>query len=97
MRMKIGDIEHLNDTIALGSYVFVFRGKEEVEDANVIFCEKVNSHNFRIQTKNSASLAKWLSVHLRTKWLWVRVQLQSLKLQILHLLRARSSLTFRQL
>ena len=22
-------------------------------------------------------LAKWLSVHLRTKWLWVRVQLQS--------------------
>ena len=38
-----------------------------------------------------------LSVRLRTKWLWVRVQLQSLKLQILHLLRARSSLTFRQL
>ena len=26
------------------------------------------------------SLAKWLSVHLRTKWLRVRVQLQSLKL-----------------
>ena len=25
------------------------------------------------------SLAKWLSVHLRTKWLWVRVPLQSLK------------------
>ena len=24
------------------------------------------------------SLAKWLSVRLRTKWLWVRVQLQSL-------------------
>ena len=24
--------------------------------------------------------AKWLSVHLQTKWLWVRVQLQSLKL-----------------
>ena len=23
-------------------------------------------------------LAKWLSVHLRTKWFWVRVQLQSL-------------------
>ena len=23
------------------------------------------------------NLAKWLSVHLRTKWLWVRVQLQS--------------------
>ena len=26
-------------------------------------------------------LAKWLSVRLRTKWLWVRVQLQSLKYQ----------------
>ena len=24
-------------------------------------------------------MAKWLSVHLRIKWLWVRVQLQSLK------------------
>ena len=33
----------------------------------------------------------------RTKWLWVWVQLRSLKLQILRLLRARSSLTFRQL
>ena len=38
-----------------------------------------------------------LSVRLRTKWFWVRVQLQSFHLQISHLLRARSSLTFRQL
>ena len=44
-----------------------------------------------------AKLAKWLSVRLATKWLWVRVQLQSLKLQISRLLRGRSSLTFRQL
>ena len=29
-----------------------------------------------------ASLAKWLSVRLRAKWFWVRVQLQSLHLQI---------------
>ena len=42
-------------------------------------------------------MAKWLNVRLRTKWFWVWVQLQSLKLQISHLLRARSSLTFRQL
>ena len=28
-----------------------------------------------------ASLAKWLSVRLRSKWLWVRVPLQSLKPQ----------------
>ena len=44
-----------------------------------------------------ASLAKWLNVRLQTKWLWVRVPLQKLKLQILCLLRARFSLTFRQL
>ena len=45
----------------------------------------------------STSLAKWLSVHLWTKWFWVQVQLHSLKLQILCLLRARSFLTFRHL
>ena len=42
------------------------------------------------------SLAKWLSVGLLTKWLWIRITLLSLKLQIWRLLRARSSLTFRQ-
>ena len=30
-----------------------------------------------------ANLAKWLSVRLRTKWLWVRIPLQSLKNPIL--------------
>ena len=43
-----------------------------------------------------ASLAKWLSVRLRTKQLWVQISLLSLKLQILRLLRARMSLKFRQ-
>ena len=38
-----------------------------------------------------------LSVHLRTKWLRVRDPLQSLKIQISQLFRAKSSLTFRQL
>ena len=33
---------------------------------------RVNPHSI------AASLAKWLSVRLRTKWFWVRVQLQSL-------------------
>ena len=42
------------------------------------------------------SLAKWLNVHLGTEWFWVQVQLQSLKHQILRLIRERSSLTFRQ-
>ena len=41
--------------------------------------------------------AKWLSVRLRTKWLWVRVPLQLVKLQISCLFRAMSYLTFRQL
>ena len=44
-----------------------------------------------------ASLTKWLSVRLWTKWWLVRAQLQSLKLQISRLLRAMTSLTFRQL
>ena len=35
-----------------------------------------------------ASLAKWLSVHLRTKWLWVRVQLQSLNPTNVYLVKA---------
>ena len=37
------------------------------------------------QVNHLASLAKWLSVHLQTKWLWVRVPLQSLKLKPMHL------------
>ena len=66
-------------------------------------CNGTRTHNhlFRKRTLNHlaklASLAKWLSVRLRTKCLWVRVPLQSLNLQIWHLLRVRSSLTFRQL
>ena len=39
---------------------------------------KLNSaHSFKV------SLAKWLSVRLRTKWFWVRAQLQSLKPSLL--------------
>ena len=43
------------------------------------------------------SLAKWLSVRLRTKELLVRIQLQSLNFQILRLFQAKSSLISRQL
>ena len=50
--------------------------------------------SFRVNPHSS--LAKWLSVCLQTKWLWVRISLLSLKRQIWHLLWARSSLTFRQ-
>ena len=38
-----------------------------------------------------------MSFHLLTKWLWNRIPLQSLKLQISRLFWARNSLTFRQL
>ena len=44
-----------------------------------------------------ASLAKWSSVRLRIKWLWVRIPLLSFKLQISCLSQARSSFKFRQL
>ena len=37
-----------------------------------------------------------MGVYLQTTWLWVWIPLQSLKLQIWCLLRARSSLTFTQ-
>ena len=43
-----------------------------------------------------ASLAKCLSFCLRTKWLSFRILLLSLKLQIWHLLQARTPWTFRQ-
>ena len=66
-------------------------------------CNKTRTHHHlvRKETLNHlaklASLAEWLSVRLQTKWQWVRVLLQSLKLQISRLFRAGSSLTFRQL
>ena len=34
---------------------------------------------YAFQSESTLSLVKWLSVRLRTKWFWVRVQLQSLK------------------
>ena len=41
-------------------------------------------------------LAKWLSFRLQSKWFRVRISFLSVKLQIWHLLRRRSFLTFRQ-
>ena len=39
---------------------------------------RTQNHLDRKRTLNHvASLAKWLSVRLRTKWFWLRVQLQS--------------------
>ena len=56
-----------------------------------IFCKQFQIHNQLIRkcTLNHLakliSLAKWLSVRFLTKWLWVRIPLQSLKLQMLRL------------
>ena len=62
---------------------------------------RTDNHLVLKQTLNHltklANLAKWLSFHLRTKWLWVQVLLQSLKHQISQLFWARISLKFWQL
>ena len=55
---------------------------------NHLVCKNKLNHLAKL-----ASLAKWLRVCLQTKWLRVQVPLQSLKLQILCLFWAKSSLT----
>ena len=60
-------------------------------------CNWTRTQNHLVHKRTLNHLAKCLSVPLRTKWFWVRVQLQSLKLQILRLIQARRSLIFRQL
>ena len=60
---------------------------------------RIYSNKFKWQQRDSnpQPLSSWLSVLLRTKWLWVdRISLLSLKLQIWCLPRVRSSLTYRQ-
>ena len=44
---------------------------------------------FRVNPHLHSSLAKWLSVCLWTKWLWVRVQLQSLILVVWSYLKTK--------
>ena len=40
-------------------------------------CNWTGTHNHLVHKQSTASLAKWLSVHLWNKWVWVLVQLQS--------------------
>ena len=68
---------------------------KDLFENEVYMIEDIQRKSFTLDTL--ASLAKWLSVRLRTKVVVVRVQLQSLKLQISRLFQARSSFTFRQL
>ena len=59
-------------------------------------CNWTQTHNHLVLKQTLNHLTK-LYLHLWTKWLWVQVQLQSLKLHISHLLQAKSSLAFKQL
>ena len=70
----------------------------------LIHWNKIWTHNHLVGTQTLnylvklASLDKWLSVRLQTKWLWVQIPLQSLnKLHVSHLFQARGSLAFRLL
>ena len=64
-----------------------------ISDSNVIW-----THNHLVRKRTlkhlvkPVRLAKWFSVRLRTKWLWVRIVLLLLKINIWCLLWARSSL-----
>ena len=60
-------------------------------------CNWTRTHNHLVHKWTLNHLAKLAVLCLWTKWLWVPVQLQSLKVQISCLLWARSSLTFRRL
>ena len=41
-------------------------------------CNRTRTHNHLVHERTLNHLGRWSSVHLWTKWLWVRVQLRSL-------------------
>ena len=89
--------------IFLGVYYFFFYAQlfHEWWVVKIVFYVLVlllfyNFFNRDISYSFKTSLAKLMSVCLRTKWLGFLIKLLLLKLQISRLLRARSSLTFRQ-
>ena len=51
-----------------------FKWQQRDSIQNHLVCERTLNHLSKL-----AYLAKWLSVRLRTKWLWVRISLLSLK------------------
>ena len=95
--VKNNKIEKLFSNCILGLRRTLESKSKYRENSNGI---RTHSHLVRKRTLNQlaklASLAKSLSVRLRNKWLWVRILLPSLKLQIWRLLRGRCLLTFRQ-
>ena len=94
-----GDIAKICKLLILGNWACL---STQTQNDSISDSNEIQTHNHLLCKKTLncltklASLAKWLSVCLQTKWLWVRISLLSLKLQIWCLLQARSSLTFRQ-
>ena len=87
----------------LGSTVstYLYGGYECILHLSNTFMVHLSNAPYRwiliAQLNHLASLTKYLSVRLGTKWFWVRIPLLPLKLQIPCLFRETSSLTFRQL
>ena len=61
--------------------IFLLSDSNEIQTHNHLVRKRTLNHLAKL-----ASLAKWMSVHLRTKCLWVRISLFSLNLQIWRLL-----------
>ena len=60
------------------------RSRHEILSLSDCSWTRTQNHLVRKRTLNHlASLAKWLSVRLQTKWFWVRVQLQSIKCYVI--------------
>ena len=82
---------------------FDHKDSNKIRTQNNLVCKRTLNHLAKlakwlscVAIHRTDKYSKWLSVRLQTKWLWVRILLLSLKLQIWRLLLARSSLTFRQ-
>ena len=88
----------MNDSVYLnGINIEVFKQLQILSDNNWIRNhDQLNRKQILNHLAKLAGLAKWLSLHLRTKCSWVRIPLLALKLQIWRLLPAKSFLTFRQ-
>ena len=81
---KMRNIWRLSDCNGIRTYIHLVRKRK----LNRIIKCTVQISTQKIAQSFKASLAKWLSVRLRTKWFWIRVRLQSRKLNHLsHLLK----------
>ena len=82
-------------TIPIGKKLWIRLYTEKLIEKD----ENISKYKWLQQDSNPqpqlVRLAKLLSVRLRSKWLWIWIPLQSLKLQISRLFWVRSFLTFR--